>query len=107
RELGVAYSRGRGIAKDPDQAQKWLQAAADGGDSEALNELRKLRPAPAKPVEVAKAKPAKAKPVAEAKPVQAAKAKPVEVSKAKPVEVAQAKPVPQRVEPPGPQPPPA
>ena len=42
RNLGVAYEYGRGIEQDLAQAQKWYQAALDGGHADVPKDLERL-----------------------------------------------------------------
>ena len=43
RYLGIMYLRGKGTGKDTDQALKWLEVAANGGDALAKKNLELLR----------------------------------------------------------------
>jgi len=40
--LGIAYAKGEGIAKDEAQAVEWFRKAAEQGDSDAQANLRQL-----------------------------------------------------------------
>ena len=41
-DLGVRYSKGDGVDKDPKTAEKWLAAAATQGHTQALKKLEEL-----------------------------------------------------------------
>ena len=43
RYLGIMYLRGKGVNKDAQQALKWLELAANGGDELAQKNLQSLR----------------------------------------------------------------
>ena len=43
RYLGIMYLRGKGVSKDAEQALKWLEVAANGGDALAKKNLESLR----------------------------------------------------------------
>jgi TPR repeat protein len=43
RYLGIMYLRGKGVSKDAQQALKWLELAANGGDELAQKNLQSLR----------------------------------------------------------------